>query len=246
MTDIPKAADILDEYIAAMEEERLPDGKFHPSSLWLCDRQAVMAARGEEPNIKPDAKTKRVFAVGHLLHELIQRSMSHKFDTPDAHGTRTTPEFAIDEQHVTGHGDDALYINWLTEDEEVVVYEYKSTRSLAKVRREKAASPHHIAQGATYACGLVEAGTNVKELHVVYFEKTNLDIEEFVYPYDPQWRVELDKKIDKLAPYLDKPGEYPPCTGEAWYKNEKHPYCPFYPICHQPNPSKPAEVFSWK
>jgi hypothetical protein len=244
--EIPKAADILDAYIEHLDEERVPDGKFHPSSLWMCDRQAVMVARGEPQNIKPDAKTKRVFKIGNIIHEFIQEAMAFKYNHEDSHGTQMKSEFLIDEQYLTGHGDDVLFVQWLTEDEEAVVYEYKSTRNLSKVRKDKKANTHHIKQGATYCAGLAAAGTKVKELHVVYFEKTNLDIEEFVYPYDPAWRDEVDRKIADLAPYLDKPGEYPACTGEDWLKKPDHPYCPFYPICHQAKPSKPAEVFSWK
>jgi hypothetical protein len=242
---LPKAADVLDEYLAATDPEREPDGKLHPSALWLCDRAAVMSARGEPQNLPPDKQTKRVFAIGHLIHELIQKAMDWKYNDPDAHDYRHEAEFAIDEEHLTGHGDDLIIIAWLTEDEEVVVYEYKSTRSLTKQRKEGKASEHHIKQGATYCVGLARKGHKVKELHVVYFEKTNLDIEEFVYPYDPEWMVKVDEKIDQLSPYLDTPGEYPACTGESWYKNERHPYCPFYPICHQQNPTGPAKPFSW-
>lgn len=240
-TDIPKAADILDAYIEHIDEERVPDGKFHPSSLWMCDRQAVMVARGEKQSSPPDAKTKRVFKIGSAIHEFVQRAMQHKYEY-DGSPYHLETEFSIEEEHLAGHGDDALFLNWLTPDEEVVVYEYKSTRSLAKQRSSKSASAHHIKQGATYAAALAAKGYKIKELHVVYYEKTNLDIEEFVYPYDPEWRVKLDEKIEQLVPYLDKPGEYPACSGEKWAK----PYCPFYPICHQQNPTKPAEVFSWR
>lgn len=242
---IPRTADILDEYLKALDSGREADGKFHPSSLWMCDRQAVMTARGEKKSNPPDAKSLRVFKVGHLIHELIQAAMSWKFDTVDSSSqvvpTMTRPEFAIEEEWVVGHGDDALFINFLLPDEEVIVYEFKSTRSLAKQRKSGKPSEHHVAQGATYAAALAAKGTNVKELRVVYFEKTNLDIQEFIIPYNPEWRVQLDKKVAELQPYLDQPGVYPPCTGESWLK----PYCPFFPICHQQNPNKPAEVFSW-
>lgn len=242
---LPKAAAVLDEYLKAVDEERVPDGKFHPSSMWMCDRAAVMIARGEPQNIKPDAQTQRVFKIGHMIHELIQAAMDWKHNR-DGSGTMQQAEFSIDEPHLTGHGDDLIFVNWLTPEQEVVVYEYKSARSLVQQRKKGQASEHHIKQGATYAAALAAQGHNVKELHVVYFEKVNLDIEEFVYPYDPEWRVKVDEKVDQLTPYLEQPGVYPPCTGEDWYKNEKHPYCPFYPICHQQNPTKPAEVFSWE
>lgn len=240
-TSIPKAADVLDEYIAHIDEERVPDGKFHPSSLWMCDRQAVMVARGEKQSNPPDSQTKRVFKIGKIIHEFIQEAMAWRFNRSGSEYNLQT-EFAFDEEHVTGHGDDALFVKWLTPEQEVVVYEYKSTRSLTKQRSSKQASPHHVKQGATYCAALAAQGHKVKELHVVYFEKTNLDIEEFVIPYNPEWRVKLDEKVEQLTPYLDKPGEYPACSGEKWAK----PYCPFYPICHEQNPTKPSEVFSWK
>lgn len=239
-TDIPKVADVLDRYIEFIDPERVPDGKFHPSSLWMCDRQAVMIARGETQTNPPSKMTKRIFRLGHVLHELVQAAMLWAYEKQGE--THLDSEFEVDEEHMTGHGDDALFIKWLTPDEEVIVYEYKTSKTLSRVRREGKPQDHHLKQGATYCAGLAAKGHTVKELHVVYFQKNDLDIEEFVIPYNPEWRVKLDEKVDELSPYLDQPGVYPACTGEKWAKG----YCPFYPICHQENPTEGAEVFSWK
>ena len=226
-----KTADILDWFLAEQNEERVPDGKFHPSSLWMCDRQAVMTARGEPQTNPPTAKNFRVFELGNILHALIQKAIESRYPG------EFTPEFEIAMEWIAGHGDGMR----ITEGDEdgAVVYEFKSTRSLAKTR--SAASDHHVKQGATYCVALAKSGVKIKELRVVYFEKTNLDIVEHVLPYDPRWEQMVDKKVAELLPYLQDEtlkDQYPACTGPTWL----HSYCPFYPACKR---STTGGQFSW-
>lgn len=225
--------DVLDEYLARQNTPREPDGKFHPSSLWMCDRQAVMTARGEAVTNAPTERALRVFELGNTLHLLIQSALKAKY------GDRFSPEFEIAMEWIAGHGDGLLMD---TSDEGDVVYEFKSTRSLYKVRKEKRASPHHLQQGATYAVALHKLGVKIKELRVVYFEKSGMDIQEYIYPWQDSWESEVDNKVAALLPYLDEAmkDQYPACTGPKWL----HAYCPFFPACEQAKPGGNTK-FSW-
>lgn len=212
--DAPTVEDVFDEYVEDMAEDRPPDGCLHPSSLWMCDRQAVMQARGEPKTSPPDKQTMRVFKIGHLMHEQIQASLTAKY------GDRVEHEFPIDAPHLAGHGDSIL--------DGEIVYEFKSTRALGRIKKEGVPQETHVKQAATYAVSKVREGFKIREVHIVYFEKNNLEIVEFTIPYRPQWEAMVDDKVAALSPYLDqKKDEYPACTGPAWMRK----YCSFYPSC---------------
>lgn len=213
-----KTADVLDEFISSTEEARVPDGKLHPSSMWMCDRQAVLVARGEPVVHPPTAKNLRVFRLGKIIHTLIQEALLSKF------GDEFVDEFEVVEiAGVAGHGDGKLLI--ADSDEGVIVWEFKSTRSLAKARSKP--SEHHVMQGATYCVAVHLGGQKVKELRVVYFEKTDLEIVEHVLPWDPKWVAKVQAKVADLQPYLlPSSTNLPACNGPDWLIKGK--YCPFY------------------
>ena len=232
---------MIDAYIHDTEEERLPDGKFHPSSLWMCDRQAVMQARGEVKTNPPDARTMRTFKIGHMFHAFIQEAITHTLKS------RFEPEFDVDFGLVTGHGDG------ISEEDgpEHVVWEFKSAKSLRRMEKENAPQEHHVKQVATYAVGKKRDGFNVREVRIVYFEKNSMEVLEFVIPYRVEWESMVDNKVDALAPYLQDPSladSYPGCNGPKWL----HSYCPFYPACERStkggkflNAPASKEEFQW-
>lgn len=206
--------DIVDAHIADINEDRQSDGCFHPSSMWSCSRQAVMSARGEKQTNPPNKQTLRVFRVGSLLHLEFQAALTARY------GDKFVPEFEITGDTLSGHGDGYVA------GDDVVVYELKTIRSLSKVRKT-GPQDSHIKQAATYAVALKRQGFNVTEVRIVYFEKTNLDIQEFVVPYKPEWEQMVDDRIAELKPYMTQPDEHPACDGPKWL----YPYCSFYPSC---------------
>ena len=239
MTKTPeKVADILDDYLRTIDEPRPADGKLHPSSLWLCDRQAVMVARGEPVTNPPDGASLRRFAIGKYIHTLLQDALLWRYGDEDF-----SAEFLIElrDLPIGGHGDTWIRIAISKKTKEVTVYEFKSTRSLAKVRKEPQYS--HAQQGKTYAVALKAAGYNVVGLRVVYFEKSNADILEHFLPYLDSWEDEVTERIAELEPYLQPGGPLPPCTGPAWLEK----YCDFYPSCREKAVSGEATVedFVW-
>lgn len=64
----------LDNHVATLEEERQPDGYWHPSSLFSCARKAVYEFTGAA-KAPLDKRSKRVFRLGHIFHEFLQAAI---------------------------------------------------------------------------------------------------------------------------------------------------------------------------
>jgi len=195
-----KVADLLDKFLADTEVAREPDGKWHPSSLYLCDRQAVYSVRGVEQSNPPDAMSLRRFRIGHVLHELLQEAIGKA-------GT-LTPEVLVDmpDLNITGHAD-GIFVD---DDGDVWVLEIKSTRALGKIKKG-GAQEHHVKQAATYAVAFRRTyGELLKGIIMLYFEKNDALTEEIEIAYDPEWEVALKRKIEHLEQYRLDPDSLPP------------------------------------
>lgn len=236
----------LDDYIESIEEPREPDGKYHPSQFWFCDRQTMYALRGVPRTNPPDRKSKRRFKIGHMLHELVQEALAQ---SPDV--VAFYPEFLIldEEGNITGHGDGLIFFS----DGTVVVLEAKSIRKGAF--KFKLPKPEHVKQASIYAVTAKKAGCYVDDgntltfipplgdrligILMAYFEKEDLDTAEFFVPYDEQWEADIDEKLARLRPYREDPESLPkrlPLVNgkKQWPCN----YCDWKDRCWKVDPAK--------
>lgn len=216
----------LDDYIESVEEPREPDGKYHPSQFWGCDRQTMYALRGVERSNPPDARSKRRFKIGHVLHELVQEALSQ---SPDI--IAFYPEFAIGDPDLNtgGHGDGLIFFS----DGTVVVVELKSIRKNGFRYLAGKPKADHKKQAGTYAVHarlfgcwvdtgernpdgtpkmefIPPLGERLIGVLFGYFEKEDLDTAEFFEPYDSEWEDELRDKVESLQPYRGDPESLPP------------------------------------
>ena len=67
-------SDLIDK-VLSQEEEHEPSGKLSPSLLFGCDRKAIFRQRKTPPTILLDARTKRVFAMGHAVEKFVLDSL---------------------------------------------------------------------------------------------------------------------------------------------------------------------------
>lgn len=270
----------LDSYIELVEEPREPDGKYHPSQFWLCARQTVYAVRGVKGE-QPDAPSKRRFKIGHALHEIVQAALSFSPDVEVAYN-----EFSVEilEWNITGHGDSLLMIRLANGEVVWIVVEIKSIRKagLYRVRKEGREKEDHRGQASIYAVGAHDFGVEVidretgeklfipplgdalKGVLFVYFEKEDLDTEEFFVEYDADakgkivpgsWAAAIADRVAELEPFrLDESGEsLPPRLPMS--KGKRHwacGYCPFETQCWSKDgmllaagDTEPAEVEHW-
>ncbi|MEO7332541.1 MAG: hypothetical protein ABIZ71_01220, partial [Gemmatimonadales bacterium] len=179
-------AKAVDEHVDALEEERLPDGKWHPSSFWSCTRAAVMGHRGLESTNKPDAQTKRVFRIGHIYHAFVQQALGL---SPDFKAVYAEFGIEIDEWGVKGNGDVLVEF----EDGHWEVFEIKSTKSLKYTPKED-----HLKQASVYFTAARDFGVTLEMPHhdpdqtigplgdkltairLIYLNKADLEMKEYV------------------------------------------------------------------
>ena len=265
MSEAPiSVAALLDEHVAALEEERLPDGKWHPSSYWGCDRKVIYEVRGTEKTNPPDKVSKRRFRIGHILHEFIQGAL---LTAPDLDAFY--PEFLIESKlEETGHGDGLAKVAgqdlWF-------VLEFKSINSNGFRFLKTEAKDDHAKQGSSYAIRarndgvwvdgpddqvfVPALGDKLAGVLVVYFDKDTLQVKEFWLPYDVAWETRVEERIAHLETYRQDPESLPPRMPDrnkfpcSW----KGGSCDFFDRCwNQDGPGvEPVgktdvpEVFEW-
>lgn len=92
----------IDKWVAYLEEPREPDGLWHPSSMWGCTRKAIYEVRGTQKSDPIPAEMKRVFRIGHLLHEFIQDAVRADTDVIESY---SEVPVTYDDYGITGHAD---------------------------------------------------------------------------------------------------------------------------------------------
>lgn len=219
MSDGPiSIADIVDEHVAALEEPREPDGAWHPSSYWGCDRKVIYEVRGTPQTNPPDNVSKRRFRLGHIIHAFVQTALETAPGVVACYS-----EFSIRSQlNEKGHGDALLEL----EDGTFIVIEAKSAR---KTSFKFGMKDDHAKQGSSYAVqARVEGvwvddpaaeggkrfieplGEKLAGVLVVYIEKEDLHIKQYWLPYDRAWEERIRERIAHLEAYKSDPESLPP------------------------------------
>ena len=230
-------SEALDSHILSLEDERELDGKYHPSSMFMCARATILAVRGIKATSVADAQAKRVFRIGHLYHELVQAALPGHPQIAAVY-----PEFKIDvpEWNIVGAGDALIQLT----DMSWYLIEIKSTKSLRYTPKDdhvKQASVYFTAArdfgwesttgfaGADINGPFAPLGDSLKGIILVYLNKNDLAMKEYPYKYDPKWRPAIEKRVKELDKYRlvqieDLPKPLPLDKGKPnWYTN----YCPY-------------------
>ena len=242
MGELIDITDMFDRHVEAVESERKPDGKWHPSSMWGCPREAMLGVRAVPPTRSPDAESLRRFWFGHTIGEFAA-------DAINLYTKAAYPEFKIDwqELNIAGAGDSLVQLD----DDTWVVVEIKSIKK-AGLRRTPL--DHHIKQASVYSVAAHDEGVTTAEGVVIpplgdklrgiilwYFEKENGETRQFFVPYDGgagplakvipgSWR----KKIEERVAYLEtfRTTGWPACKshepGEMW----RQTFCAYFPACN--------------
>lgn len=234
---------ILDEHVARLEEPREPDGKYHPSSMWGCDRKVIYELRGVEKSNPPDATSSRRFRIGHILHAFLQSAIAETSSVVRVYSEFSTKD---DRLNITGHGDVLVELNTGM----FVVVEAKSRRASGL---KFGLDEDHAKQGSTYAVEARTVGVWVTDdegndkflpplgetligVIVYYMEKEDLLTQGHYIPYDESWETRLDERVASLDRYRNDPESLPPrlpmIRGKPdWHCKWKTGQCDFYTRC---------------
>ena len=221
-------AGALTSFLVDTEKDRLPDGYFHPSSLFQCDRLAVYEQRAYEKSDTKKPEEHIPLRMGTLIHELLQASVTHMADTERIQEAWHEVKVIIPDLMVTGSADSLV----LLADGTYEVEEFKSTKSSGIKYAKGGFTPkeNHVNQGLTYVYGMryfpwytehtmpdgtVETvkhaplGGKLTKLRVTYFGKDAGEILEFTYTITSEWEQWFVDYIRILRDYEGLPARKP-------------------------------------
>lgn len=219
----------LDAYLLATADEREPDGYFHPSSLFSCDRMAVYEQTGMPRSDAKAGKDYIPLEMGKLIHTLLQSSVTHMADTERVQEVWHEVKVIIPPLNVKGSADSLIRF----EDGSYEVEEFKSTKSAGIKYAKGGFKPkeEHVNQGLTYTYGMryfpwytehtmpdgtvvttrhEPIGARLTRLRVTYFGKDAGEILEFPYTITPEWEawfVEFMRKLNGAEELPDRKPE---------------------------------------
>lgn len=208
----------VNAYVQANASIREPDGKWHPSSIFACDRKALYERRGVEQTNPKDDRSGRVLFIGSRWHEIVQAAVIEH--VKDADQVLTEVPVELPELNIVGHADQLIRFGDVWELEE-----YKSISSNG-FRYLKGPKPEHVSQAYTYMYALRTQGVPTDEgglrkpipplgdslttVRFVYISKDDLKIAEYVVPWDPAFEAVLRQKVTTLDRYVADPISLPP------------------------------------
>lgn len=188
---------LVDEYLNNKSKEVRDYGDYwSASSAGYCMRKVIFD-RLQVPHVKEDARKTRVFEVGNIFHEWMQRI------TKDA-GVSIAQEVELQDEKlmIRGHFDDLVLVN-----SELILYDYKTQNSMAFTRQKKMGagmSHFHKMQLGTYMYMLRKVGmkgmsewdstvpyNTLTEARTLLISKDDLRMEE----HQLTWTPELEKEI---------------------------------------------------
>lgn len=245
---------LVDEYIESVTDEREPDGMYHPSAMFLCNRQVIYSVRSVPKTEDVDLVSKRRFYIGHTLHEVVQRAIEAS-DVDEFY-----PEFKVNlpDYNIVGAGDVLVRIG-----DDWWVIEVKSTKKIAvkfglpkeehkrQVGIYSWAAKHHGVEVMDEVINewipIPPLGDALKGVIIVYLEKEELRIWEYHIEYDPQWDIDIEDKLHELEAYREDPDSLPPRLPLKADGKKPWPcaYCPWKTKCWNADPAiiLPKEVF---
>lgn len=214
MADVANlVAPAFDAYIAEKEEERVPDGLWHPSSVSSrCARKSIYTIRGTKKTDVRGVQSSRTLYLGKVIHTELQtavaasqwaREVYHETAIFDDNDGITVP--------TVGNGD-TVFI-FVDDDGEVEEYKSKSSNMMRSQKQiEALPDAEHIIQVKTYIRAIRRGGfqdehgvqhpamPNLTMGRIIYYGKDTSQIVECLVQYQP----EIDDQIlDARLAYLE-------------------------------------------
>lgn len=198
----------IDEFLEEKAAERRDYGDYwSASNAGYCMRK-VMFDRLQVPYTRKDARKQRVFEVGHVFHEWIQRITLNT-------GLSILQEAELKDEKlkVCGHIDDLVTVG-----KNLLLYDYKTQNSRAfSYQKDKPMSYFHKMQLGTYMYMLRQTGVDgfeiddIREARILKISKDDMRMVE----QQLIWSLELESEVNKYWGVLNgfwKSKTIPHCT----------------------------------
>lgn len=257
----------VDRYVSDQNEERLPDGHWHPSSLFGCERAGVYTFLGLPKSNPPGLRSLRIFRLGHLFHEFIQSAI-----TSDPAVRSFYPEVKVydPDLNITGHADGLAETEWwvledgdiLDEGTEWWVLEFKSIGGWG-FKSKQLPQDDHLGQALTYAHVLKHYGgtwkvddevvrtfepmPQIRGVRFCYVNKESGETKEYEVLLTDSFSAELAERVGRMNRHVTQgtlPERLPyELKAKGWEKNYLcKSYCDYRDTCWEdPTPSEVPE-----
>lgn len=207
---------MLKEYIDKFYEDKNRDReqtRFYITDSGKCGRSVFFKFK-QAPKEKMEARLLRVFEHGDYIHQLIMKSL---FGSRDVHVVAS--EINMPPQEIISGRADAI----LSIQGELYVLDIKSMNSMI-FRSLIAPKEENVCQIQLYLHFF-----NVKKGVLLYVDKDQQQLKEFIIEYDPEFCLRLINEFKNLKNKIDA-GIIPDVLPD-YPDNWQCGYCPFRPVC---------------
>lgn len=224
----------LDAWIERHTEDRTPDGKYHPSSIFMCDRKTLYEVRSTPREDAFQPGDRRPLFIGNTLGPVLQSAIEAQVGKTLRYAV-SEPRIDVPEWNVVGNVD--AFVIHMDGTPEVIENKTISPNSLrASKSKGEYPKPDHVNQGLTYLLAIKRHGyftptiddndfaiaiglppldtyhepvSELTRLRVAYWEKSGHKIDEFTVYLTDEWEEEFYAHIARLDRYRSD-GTLPP------------------------------------
>lgn len=203
---------LVDAYLLEKSKEVRDYGEYwSASSAGYCMRKNIFDRLGV-PKVETDsdARLQRVFEMGHLVHEWMQRITKNA-----GLSVASEVELIDDDLMIKGHFDDLIK----TEDG-LILYDYKSVNSQSFKYKKDKMSHYHTMQLGTYLYMLRKDYKDLKEARICNISKDDFRMSEMQLLWSPALEKQVYEYWSTLNGYW-KAHQIPKCTCADYEINKK-------------------------
>jgi hypothetical protein len=146
----------LDSYIERHTEDRPPDGKYHPSTIYMCDRKSLYEVRATEREDAFKPGDRRPLFIGNTLGPVLQSAIEAQVGVTLLSAV-SEPRIDVPEWNLVGNAD--AFVIHMDGTPEVIENKTIGSNGLRfALKKGELPKPEHINQGLTYLLGIKRHG----------------------------------------------------------------------------------------
>lgn len=233
----------LDAWIERHTEDRTPDGKYHPSSIFMCDRKTLYEVRSTPREDAFQPGDRRPLFIGNTLGPVLQSAIEAQVGKTLRYAV-SEPRIDVPEWNVVGNVDAfVIHMDGTPEVIENKTINQESYRKLSKIP-DGLPKHDHRNQGLTYLLAIKKHGfyvptadgngiiwhepvTQLTRLRVAYWEKNRHQLGEWTVTLTDEWEEEFYTHIARLDKWRSD-GTLPPRMPRGFWGCN---YCAFSLRC---------------